>query len=84
VLNFLGPAVGMGVIASTLAKLLWFRELKSVRWRRLAVPVFVASTLVSVAGLVIFGHDGKIATYAAMVVVCALTLWWFGFVSKSR
>jgi hypothetical protein len=84
VLNFLGPAVGMGVIASTLAKLLWFRELKGVSWLRLAVPVFVASALVSVAGLVVYGHDGKIATYAAMVVVCALTLWWFGFASKSR
>jgi hypothetical protein len=30
-------------------------------------------------GLVIFEHDGKMATYSAMVVACAVTLWWVGF-----
>ena len=29
--------------------------------------------------LVIFESDGKMATYAAMVVACALALWWVGF-----
>jgi hypothetical protein len=67
-----------------LAKLLWLRDLKSVSWWRLALRVFLTCALVSIAGLVAFGHDGKMATYAAMVAVCALTLWWFGFASKSR
>ena len=83
-LNFFGPAIGLSLIAPALAKLLWRRDLKSVSWLRLAVRVFVTCAIVSIAGLVGFGHDGKMATYAVMVAVCALTLWWFGFASKSR
>jgi len=83
-LNFFGPALGLAVIAPLLAKLLWWRDLKSVAWMRLALPVALACASVSVAGLVVFGHDGKMATYAAMVGVCGLTLWWFGFGARSR
>ena len=53
-------------------------------WWRLGIRVFVVCAVVAIAGLVVFGHDGKMATYAAMVAACALTLWWFGFASKSR
>ena len=38
-----------------------------------------ASALAAVAGLVVFGQDGRMATYAAMVVACAVGLWWAGF-----
>ena len=78
-LNFFAPAVGVGLLAGGLAKLLWRRELKAVAWMRLAGWAAVASAAVLVVGLVVFGHDGKMATYAAMVTVCALTLWWVGF-----
>jgi hypothetical protein len=50
-----------------------------VPWRRLAGPACAASAAVVLAGLVLFGRDGRMAMYAAMVVVCALTLWWRGF-----
>ena len=83
-LNFFGPAVGLGLIAPALAKLLWFHALQGVSWVRLGVRVFVVCALVAIAGLVVFGHDVKMATYAAMVGACALSLWWFGFMSKSR
>ena len=83
-LNLFGPAIGLALIAPSLAKLLWRRELKSVRWVRLSGFVLAACALVTIAGLVAFGHDGKMMTYAAMVAVCALALWWSGFVSKSR
>ena len=79
VLNFFAPAVGMGLIAPTLAKLLWRRGLAGVRWTRLAAGVAAASAAVLLVGLIVFGRDGKMATYAAMVLACALTLWWFGF-----
>ena len=84
VMNFFGPAIGLALIAPSLAKLLWRKALKGARWIRLSAWVFGACAAVAIAGLVVFGHDGKMATYAAMVVVCALTLWWAGFVSKSR
>jgi hypothetical protein len=50
-----------------------------VSWRRLGLWATACSAAVLVAGLVVFGHDGKMATYAAMVGVCALALWWVGF-----
>ena len=37
-----------------------------------------ASALASIAGLIVFEHDGKMATYGAMVVACAAALWWAG------
>ena len=78
-LNFFAPAFGVGLLAAGLAKLLWRRELKPVRWVRLALWATAGCAIVLVAGLVLFGHDGKMATYAAMVCTCALTLWLVGF-----
>ena len=78
-LNFMLPAAGVGAIAAALAKLLWRRELASNPWWRLAAPAAVASLLVLAGGRVMFGKDGRMATYGAMVLACALTLWWQGF-----
>ena len=83
-MNLFLPALGLGTLASAAAKLLWRRELAPVAWRRLAVPACLASAGVVLGGLVLFGRDGKMATYAAMVVVCAFTLWWRGFGSGRR
>jgi hypothetical protein len=77
--NLFVPAFGLGMVAAALAKLVWRRDLASVPWKRLAVPAGLAGAAVTLAGLVIFGRDGKMATYAAMVLACALTLWWRGF-----
>ena len=79
VANLFLPALGLGALAPALAKLLWRRELAAVRWLRLAAPACAACAAITLAGLVVFGRDGKIATYAAMVTVCAVTLWWRGF-----
>jgi Flp pilus assembly protein TadB len=79
VLNFFAPAVGMGAIAPLLAKLLWRRDLAGVNWKRLTGWATAWSAAALVAGLVVFGHDGKMATYGAMVLACTLTLWWVGF-----
>ena len=35
-----------------------------------------------VAGLVVFGRDGKMATYGVLVVASALALWWVGFARR--
>ena len=77
--NFFAPAVGVGVIAAGASKLLWRHELAGIRWHRLAGWSSAWMAAVLVAGLVIFETDGKMATYAAMVVACALALWWVGF-----
>jgi hypothetical protein len=69
----------VGLLTSLLAKLLWRGELKGISWTRLSAWSFAWGAVMLVAGLVVFGHDGKIATYAAMVGACAVTLWWIGF-----
>ncbi|MEO8311209.1 MAG: hypothetical protein ABI520_08575 [Caldimonas sp.] len=77
--NFFAPAVFLGAFSAALAKAIWRRELSPRRFWRLWAWASVVSALVSVAGLVVFGRDGRMATYAAMVVACALSLWWAGF-----
>jgi cobalamin biosynthesis protein CobD/CbiB len=77
--NLFTPAVALGALAAGLAKLLWRRDLAAVRWQRLAGAACLACMVVTLAGLVLLGRDGKMATYAGMVLACALTLWWRGF-----
>ena len=77
--NLFAPALGLAALAAALAKLVWRRDLAGVRWRALALPAALASAAVTLAGLVVFGRDGRMATYGAMVLACALALWWRGF-----
>ena len=81
-LNFVAPALGVALLAASLAKLAWRRELAAVPWRRLVLWAAAASVLALIGGLVLFGRDGKMATYAAVVVASALALWWAGFVRR--
>jgi hypothetical protein len=78
-LNFAYPAFALGVIAAAGAKLLWRRELAVVPGTRLARDAVIACLVVLTAGLLGFGHDGRMATYIGMAGACALTLWWRGF-----
>lgn len=78
VANLFMPALGLGALAATLAKLLWQRELAAVAWQRLAGPACAACAAVVLAGLLLFGRDGKMATYAALMLVLASTQWGMG------
>ncbi len=81
--NLFGPAIGLGLIAPTLAKLVWRRELAAMDWTRAALWVGGACAAVIVGGLVVFGRDGRMATYAAMVLAASAVLWWRGW-GRSR
>ena len=37
--------------------------------------IFTVNLTVLCAGLVLFGHDGKMLTYAAMLLAASVTLW---------
>ena len=78
-LNLFVPAAGLGLLAPALAKLLWRRELAGRPWWPLARMACAACAAVTVAGLVLLGRDGKMTTYAGMVVAAAATLWWGGW-----
>jgi hypothetical protein len=79
VLNFFGPAIGVGLLSAALAKLLWRRELKAASWLRLAAWAAGAGALASIASLVLLGRDGKMLGYGAVLLACTLALWWVGF-----
>jgi len=76
--NFFAPALVVGGCAAVLTRFVWRRELGSCSVWRLWAWASAACAGVSICGLVVFARDGKMATYAAMVVACAITLWWVG------
>jgi hypothetical protein len=73
--NFVLPAAGVGAITAALCKLLWRRSLARTPWFTLAWQASAAGLAVLVAGLVITGHDGRMITYAGLVVACAAVPW---------
>ncbi|MEP7301896.1 MAG: hypothetical protein ABI699_10240 [Caldimonas sp.] len=77
--NFFAPALVIGYLAAGAAKLLWRDELGAIPWLRFGAWPSAAMAGVALLGLVVFGHDGKVVTYVAMVVACAAALWWVGF-----
>jgi hypothetical protein len=81
-LNFLLPGLAVAAVAASLAKLVWRRELAAVPWHRLALWAALAGVAALVAGLVLFGRDGKMVTYAAVVMCAAAALWWAGFARR--
>jgi hypothetical protein len=83
-LNFVLPGLFVGALAAGLAKLSWRRQLAAVAWWKLAAWASAACLLVLVAGLLITGRDGEMATYAAMLVACAATLWWGGRTTRAK
>jgi hypothetical protein len=77
--NLFMPALIVGMVSAALAKLLWWRALQGVRWSKLALWACVACALTTIVGLVVFGRDGKMATYGAMVLASSLALMWAAF-----
>lgn len=76
-LNFAAPALAVALGLALAARL--FRLDRSGRpWWVLAAINFVAGVLVLLAGLWYFGRDGKMATYAALVLVAASVQWLAG------
>jgi hypothetical protein len=73
--NFVLPAVGVGALTAALCKLFWRRSLARTSWLTLTWQASAAGLAVLVAGLVITGHDGRMITWAALVVVCAVVPW---------
>ncbi|MFZ4649750.1 MAG: hypothetical protein ACOYLV_03485 [Rubrivivax sp.] len=78
-LNFFVPALGVGALGALGAKLVWRAELRGARWTRLAGWASTAAAAALLVGLLLFGRDGRMATYALLVCAAAAALWWTGF-----
>ena len=77
-LNFLAPAVAVGLLAPALAKLVWRSRWRTVRWSLLALWCSGAAVLALVAGWIVFGRDGRMASYAVLVLAVSAALAWAG------
>ncbi len=85
ILNFLAPAAVVALLLVLFGRF-FSQFLKSKRpvsqylWAQAAI-IFIVNVLVLTLGLVVFGNDGKMATYAAMVLASAVCQWvlWRGW-----
>ena len=79
ILNFIAPAAVVALLLVLAARLFnrflasnkSFTQLLSAQ----TAIIFIVNIFVLIVGLVFFGNDGKMATYAAMVVAAALCQW---------
>ena len=81
-LNFMAPAAFVALLLLLLTRF-FARFYKRKRpsetsWRAELAIIFIVNLLVLVAGLVVFGADGKIASYAALVLASAVSHWLLG------
>jgi len=74
-LNFIAPALVVGLLVAAMAPVLMKKSRPHHSWLIQSAINSGANLLVLLAGMLIFGHDGKMATYAAMVITCASSQW---------
>ena len=85
ILNFLAPAAALALLLVLLSRISSrFLASKKPLTRSIyaqAAIIFIVNVLVLAAGLVLFGNDGKMATYAALVLASAVCQWvlWRGW-----
>lgn len=74
-LSFLAPALAVALALALAARLMLPRQSQSLSWWSHAAINSIVGGLVLVAGLWYFGVDGKMATYATLVVAVASCQW---------
>lgn len=77
-LNFVAPALCTGVMLALAARYVLRQKPARLSLHAQAAINSIAGVAVLAAGLWYFGRDGKMATYAALVVVCAASQWLAG------
>ncbi len=74
-LNFVLPALAVGLLVAGLSPMLLRSARSPHGWLKQGAINGAVCALVLVVGLVVFGRDGKMLTYAAMVLACASSQW---------
>jgi len=74
-LNFLAPACAVAAWLALVSPLVTRSYPGWRAWRRQFVLNSCSGIAVLLLGLLWFGNDGKVITYAGMVLACATTQW---------
>jgi hypothetical protein len=77
-LNFVAPALVVGLMVAALAPRILKKAQPQRTWLAQGIINAAACFLALLLGLVFFGRDGKMGSYAAMVLACASSQWFFG------
>ncbi len=75
--NFAAPAFFLALMLALGGRLMLGKGAAMSLWAQFAVN-FAAGLVVLAGGLVYFGRDAMMATYAALVVVCGTVQWLVG------
>ena len=75
-LNFMAPAAAVALVLVLCAHWVGARSASAMPVWRQWIVVFVVGLLTLAAGLVVGGRDGKMLTYAALVVPTASCQWY--------
>lgn len=84
IVNFIAPALFVAVVLSLLSR---FNRKRRLAWRATLVQLGLVAAVGSLgllAGLWFFGVDGKLASYALLVLGCGTTQWLLGGRQASR
>ena len=75
VLNFLAPAAWLAIVMTLAPRIFKINRVVKPSIRAMAAINFIVSLAALLLGLVFFGRDGKMASYVAMVLLCATSQW---------
>lgn len=74
-INFVAPALVVGFVCALTGRLLLRKNAGVPAWWTLGAINAVVGSCVLVGGLLVFGRDGRMLTYAALVVACGTSQW---------
>jgi hypothetical protein len=75
-LNFLAPALCVAGLMAFAARFFRKGMTPAASGRRHLAVNFALCAAVSLAGLLLWGRDGRMATYAVLVMAAATSQWW--------
>ena len=74
-LHFVGPAAGVALVLCVGTLIFWSQRPVALSWPAQLALNFIVGCAVLLLGLWSDGRDGKMLTYAALVLVCASCQW---------
>ena len=83
VVNFIAPALGVAAWITLIHPLVWRNARRWQGWKRQFVLNSLAGVSMLLLGLLVFDQDGKMITYAAMVMACATSQWFITLKKQS-